>query len=128
MIELVRPSVLATERSISPVTMMNVIGSATRMIGIRSRTRKVKLRLVPKLSTVSDAATSTASASRMMMPSQVPTLLRSSDMGVPLSRHPTSRLRHGRPSSQRPGDPDRDQAVRADGQDDQRTDDGLLPE
>ncbi len=48
---LVRPSVLATDRSISPVMMMNVIGSATSAIGSRSSTRKVKLRLVPKLST-----------------------------------------------------------------------------
>lgn len=37
----VSPSVLATERSISPVTMMNVIGSAISAIGSRSSSRKV---------------------------------------------------------------------------------------
>src|ERR1044071_8790557 len=114
MIELVRPSVLATDRSISPVMMMNVIGSATSMIGNRSRIRKVKLRLVPKLVTENDATISTKTVSSTMMLSQELSLLFSSDMGVLLP--------------QRAGDPDRDQAVRADGQDDQGADDGLLPE
>src|SRR3954451_22124576 len=125
--ELVRPSVLATDRSISPVTMIMVIGSAIRMIGIRSRTMKVKLRLVPKLSTVSEAMSRTTSVRTMIAVSQfakrfsgdlsdvlVGTARSISDMCVPLP--------------QRAGDPHRDQAVGADGQDDQRADDGLLPE
>src|SRR5690348_16557371 len=109
--ELVRPRMLATDRSISPVMMMKVIGSATRMIGIRSSTMKVKFRLVPKLSTISDATISTSTVSRMMMLSQLANFL---DMRVPLP--------------QRAGDPHGDQPVGADGQDDQRADDGLLPE
>jgi hypothetical protein len=84
MIELVRPSVLATDRSISPVTMMKVIGSATSAIGIRSRTRKVKLRLVPKLVTVLDAISSTSTVAATMMVAQLVSRLRISDMGVPL--------------------------------------------
>src|SRR4051812_33473002 len=114
MIELDRPRVLATDRSISPVTMMKVIGRATSTMGIRSRIRKVKLRLGPKLVTDSEATTSTKTVSRTMMVSQEEILRLSSDMGVLLP--------------QRAGDPDRDQAVRADGQDDQGADDGLLPE
>src|SRR3954447_70707 len=102
---------LATDRSISPVMMMKVIGRATRMIGIRSSTMKVKFRLVPKLSTVNDATISTAMVSRMMMLSQLASFLY---MRVPLP--------------QRAGDPHGDQPVGADGQDDQRADDGLLPE
>src|SRR4051812_43719855 len=117
MSELVRPSVLATDRSISPVTMIIVIGSATRMIGIRSRTRNVKLRLVPKLSTANDATIRTTTVSRMMMLSQ---LARRLDMapGLGMLISPP----------QRAGDAHRDQPVGADRQDDQEPDDGLLPE
>ena len=40
MTALVRPAVLATDRSISPVMMTSVIGIAMRRIGITSRSRK----------------------------------------------------------------------------------------
>ena len=82
--ELVRPRMLATDRSISPVTMMKVIGSATRMIGSRSRTMKVKFRLVPKLSTLNDAMNRTTTVSTMMALSQLASLRRNSDIGVTL--------------------------------------------
>src|SRR3954452_17074783 len=111
---LVRPSVLATDRSISPVITMNVIGRATSAIGSRSSTRKVKLRLVPKLSTLADATISTSTASRMMMVSQLASLRLISNMGISLP--------------QTAGDAYGDDAVGADGQQDQRPVDRLLPE
>jgi hypothetical protein len=40
MTALVRPAVLATDRSISPVMMTRVIGMAMRRIGMTSRSRK----------------------------------------------------------------------------------------
>src|SRR5689334_3757876 len=113
----VNPSVLATDRSISPVTMMNVIGSATRAIGSRSSSRKVKLRLVPKFSTAPEATISTITVTSTTAASQLSSReyrFPRSDMGVPLL--------------QCLGDPDRDQPVGADGQQDERADDRLLPE
>src|SRR5689334_11350484 len=122
--ELVRPRMLATDRSISPVMMMKVIGSATRMIGIRSSTMKVKLRLVPKLSTTNDATISTTTVSRMMTLSQLASFPRRFCIGFPPRLGSDMRV----PLPQRAGDPHGDQPVGADGQDDQRADDGLLPE
>src|SRR3954468_2625357 len=113
----VRPSVLATERSISPVTMMNVIGSATSAIGSRSSSRKVKLRLVPKFSTAPEATISTITVTSTTAASQLnsrPNRFPVSDMGIPLL--------------QCLGDPDGDQPVGPDRQQDQRADDRLLPE
>src|SRR3954452_3511209 len=125
--ELVRPRMLATERSIFPVMMMEDIGRATRMIGIRASTMKVKFRLVPKLSTVSDAITSTAIVRTMIAVSQVANRF-SSDAPDLSGRAARSISDMGVPLPQRAGDPHGDQPVGADGQDDQRTDDGLLPE
>ncbi len=45
---LLRPTTLATERSISPVTITSVIGSAISMIGAMSSSRNVIVSWLPK--------------------------------------------------------------------------------
>src|SRR5690606_2490200 len=125
MAELVNPTMLATDRSISPVAMIRVIGRASNKIGARSSTRKPALRDVPKCSTVAAAITMTASVARMIATSQVanrwsrnrpaPRPVRvSADMGILLP--------------QRRFDPQADEAVQGDGAEDERSDDRPLPE
>src|SRR5689334_11929207 len=116
-----RPRVLATLRSISPVTITSVIGRATSAIGNRSRTRKPKFWPVPKLSTLAAATISTSTVIATIATFQLAQLswrprvsVSSADMGASL-------LQTGR-------DPDGDQPVRADREQDQAADDRLLPE
>ena len=57
MAALVSPTMLATDRSISPVMMMSVIGRARTRMGARSRMRKPAFRDVPNSSMLNDATT-----------------------------------------------------------------------
>jgi hypothetical protein len=60
---LLRPTTLATERSISPVTITSVIGSAMSRIGATSRSRNGRVSGPEKLATLTlDQATTTTSS------------------------------------------------------------------
>jgi hypothetical protein len=115
MTALVSPSVLATDRSISPVTTMSVIGSAISAIGVRSSSRKPQLRPVANPSTRTPAPTITTTSAATRVASQDP-------------RRFTVSVATCLPFPQAGGDPYGEGAVESDGGEDQRADDGLLPE
>lgn len=66
-----RPTMLATDRSISPVTMIAVIGSAMMRIGKMSSSRYVIVILLPKFGTTMLAKTTTMTTRAMIALSRV---------------------------------------------------------
>src|SRR5690625_2267646 len=125
----VKPTIEATDRSISPVTMMSVIGRASSRIGARSSTRKPKLRAVPKCSTPSEAAMRNAIVTPMIAASQ-PNVRRVRTTGavgvVSAVRSWVSADMVG--LSRGCCRTDGDHPVQGDRADDQSADDGALPE
>lgn len=129
------PTMLATERSISPVITIRVIGSAMSASGIRSSSRNCALRPVAKFSTVR-LATSTATT-------RAATMTASQETNTPrrLARRPAPgsasavvgaayRLSCAmRASPSEPGrHPQGQEPVQPDGGEDECADHGLLPE
>ena len=69
--QLVKPAMLATERSISPVMMIRVFGRARSRTGMMSMSRNPTLRDVAKPLTVRDATMMLATRATMMAASQL---------------------------------------------------------
>src|SRR5215207_426884 len=125
MTALVSPRMLATDRSISPVTTISVMGSAIRAIGARSRSRKPQLRPLAKPSTPTLAARITRMTVVMMVVSH--------DASAGSVRRAACRptavsVATGFPLSEPGGDAHGQGAVEADRGEDQRADHRLLPE
>src|SRR5262245_7145611 len=114
----VRPSMLATDRSISPVMTINVIGNAMSAIGMISRTTKRQNRGLATPSMNAAPITETSTTARMTTTSQERQL---SHLG-------TFNLGTGPPPLEPVGHPDREGPVETDRQQDQRADGGPLPE
>src|SRR6266536_5234057 len=124
MTALVRPRMLATERSISPVTTMSVMGSAISAIGARSSSRKPQLRPLANPSTRTPAARITPITAAMTVVSQDASA--GSGRRAAVCRAVVS-VATGFPFTQACGDPHGQGAVEADGGEDERADDVLLP-
>src|SRR5271155_2375262 len=120
------PRMDATDRSISPLMMISVIGSVMIAISPLDRPRLNRLLLVrncgetdaptiPMITTTSARPVSQRSADLQRSPGSP----RSTDSQRALS------LTAGSPQPQRDGEPDRDKPVHGDGHDEQETPDGL---
>ena len=79
-----RPTMLATERSISSVMMMSVIGSAISRMGATSRSRYVTVSGLSKLRTDARATTITTSRMPMIAASRVSRMRRHSGFACAL--------------------------------------------
>ena len=114
----VRPSMLATDRSISPVMTTSVSGSAMRTIGIASSvTNRQNLGLAtPSMVSAPITATRTNASSTTA----------SHDVSADRSRAFHSAM--ATPPAQPPADPKGECPVQSDGRQDQRADRGALPE
>src|SRR6516164_10017880 len=110
-----RPRMDATDRSISPLMMISVIGRV--MIAISPLDRPtLKMLLLVRNCDETDAPT-------------IPMITTSTARPVSQRRNGRSRSLMTAPSHpQRDGEPDRDEPVHADGQEEQETPDGLVPE
>ena len=73
---LVSPTMLATERSISSVMMMSVMGSAISRIGAMSRSRKVTVSGLSKFGTTASATAMTITSSAITAISRVRSIRR----------------------------------------------------
>ena len=131
MTALVRPAVLATDRSISPVTMISVIGIAISRIGTIPTSRKPRVTVEAKLTTIVDAASTTASRTRNSIVSLRPYDAREEGrrrglcLGWSLVR---VSLISGLTDSELVGTTDGGDPVDDDRGEDQHADDRLLPE
>src|SRR3984893_8472989 len=126
------PRVAATERSISPLMMMSAIGSAMIAISPDDTPRLKKFPLVRNCDEVRPPNTTTATATRARPVSQ-------RTAGCSAARNPLARRGQtarafwsgsnaGAPLSQRGHELDRDEAVQADGHQEQEAGDGQVPE
>src|SRR4030081_1243923 len=127
------PRVAATERSISPLMTMSVIGSAMIAISPDDTPRLKKFPLVRNCDEVRPPNTTTATATRARPVSQ-------RTAGCSAARNPLARavpsagravwsgFHAGAPLPQRGHELDRDEAVQADGHQEQEAGDGQVPE
>src|SRR5262245_36152841 len=113
--EQVRPSTLATDRSISPVMTTSVIGMAISAIGMASSDTNRQNRGLATPSMARAPTTDTTTSAISTIASHEPNTRR-------------ARSGMGAPSSKAAAQPERQRAVQADGGQDQRPDRGLLPE
>ena len=82
---LLSPTMLATDRSISPVMITNVIGNAISRIGVTSSSRNPKVTVVPNRGTTAEATMITPISRAMMAISRVSRARR--HKGWPWSRY-----------------------------------------
>src|SRR5262245_17049425 len=127
MTALVSPSMLATERSISPVMTTRVSAVAISAIGTTSRSRNVTVIVLAKLSTHSSEPIKVTTRMTSSTNSHDPTTPRSVDKRVESRRSATSDDM-GPPALHPSSQADREEPVEADRREDQRADEGLLPE
>src|SRR5580658_3609119 len=115
------PRIEATDRSISPLMMISVIGRVMIAISPLDRPRLNRLLLVRNCGETDAPTIPIITTTRARPVSQRRAVLKSSDTR-------SRSLMAGSSQPQRDGEPDRDEPVHADGQDEQETPDRLVPE